>query len=351
MKKMYFYVLAILCMCGCSGVGSKQEAPLRTVETVMPVPADGQSVSVYAGRVKENNLVQVAFKTGGQISRIHVKQGDMVRKGQLLAELDTADYALGVRAYQVQYDQLKEEVARIRTLYERNSVSRNDYEKAEAGLQQLEVALQSNINRMSYTRLYAPADGEITSVNAREAELIDAGMPLFALLQNGELQVLLDVPQKEYLSRHSVSRIVCRTNVSGDEWRMHVQSLTPKADNNQLYKMLLAFADKPGKQITPGMNIDVLIAHQSDSAAAWLVPLRAVREQQGQAYVLVMGADSVLYSRPVQTGDVTSDGRIEVIEGLSGSERVVRTGARTLMPGEKVQPLQPNSPTNIGHQL
>ena len=351
MKKMSFYLLAILCMCGCSGVGSRQEAPLRTVETVMPVPADSQSVSIYAGRVKENNLVQVAFKTGGQISRIHVRQGDKVRKGQLLAELDTADYALGVRAYKVQYDQLSEEVARIRTLYERNAVSRNDYEKAEAGLEQLKVALQTNINRMSYTRLYAPANGEITSVNAREAELVDAGMPLFALLQDGELQVLLDVPQKEYLSRHDVSRIVCRTAVAGEPMRMTVQSLTPKADNNQLYKMLLAFADHPGKQITPGMNIDVLIAHQSGSAAAWLVPLRAVREKEGNAYVLVMGADSVLYSHPVRTGEVTSDGQITLIEGLNGSERIVRTGARTLLPGEKVQPLQPDSPTNIGQQL
>lgn len=62
----------------------------------------------------------------------------------MLAELDDEDYKLGVEALQIQYNQLKDEVARTRKLFEQKSVSANDYEKASAGLRQLGVQLQVN---------------------------------------------------------------------------------------------------------------------------------------------------------------------------------------------------------------
>lgn len=71
---------------------------------------------VYAGIVEEAHLVSLAFKTPGQIEKIFVKEGDYVKKGQLLAQLDDEDYKLGVEAVQIQYDQVKDEVGRAKRL-------------------------------------------------------------------------------------------------------------------------------------------------------------------------------------------------------------------------------------------
>ena len=127
------------------------------------------------GIVREAHTISLGFKTAGQIERICVKEGDYVRRGQLLAELDNADYRLGVEALQIQYDQLEDEVGRTKQLFDRKSISANDYEKAVAGLRQLGVQLQVNKNKLDYTKLYAPTDGYVQSVNFSPAEMVDAG--------------------------------------------------------------------------------------------------------------------------------------------------------------------------------
>ena len=94
----------------------------RTVRVIQPQSLSGQ----------EAHEVSLGFKTAGQIESILVQEGDFVRKGQLLASLDDSDYLLGVEAAQIQYDQLQDEVGRLRKLYESKSVSGNDYQKALA---------------------------------------------------------------------------------------------------------------------------------------------------------------------------------------------------------------------------
>ena len=148
-------------LCGCGGEAEKASGPIHSVMCVRPVPEGGQTVKTLYGVVREAGEVNLGFKTPGQISRICVKEGDFVRKGQLVAELDRADYKLGVEAAQVQYDQLSREVERLKRLRDSKSLSGNDYDKAVAGLRQVEVQLQSNRNKLDYTRLYAPAGGVV----------------------------------------------------------------------------------------------------------------------------------------------------------------------------------------------
>lgn len=83
----------------------------------------------YPGIVREAHTIGLGFKTAGQIERICVKEGDYVRRGQLLAELDAADYRLGVEALQIQYDQLEEEVACARSSFSTKRASRSTITK------------------------------------------------------------------------------------------------------------------------------------------------------------------------------------------------------------------------------
>ena len=173
-KTVLSFVLFLVLFCGCKG--GTGERFVRSVTLVRPVRMGGEYLKSFAGIVQEAKEISLGFKTAGQIERICVKEGDFVRQGQLVAVLDDADYKLGVEALQIQYDQLEDEVARIKQLYEKKSVSVNDYEKAVAGLRQLAVQLQISRNKLDYTRLCAPRDGYVQAINFDEAEMVDAGL-------------------------------------------------------------------------------------------------------------------------------------------------------------------------------
>ena len=111
MKTNVCMVAAALLLCACSG-GDREAARERSVCLTRPEALSEETVKLYSGIVKEAHEISLGFKTAGQIARIHVAEGDRVRRGQLLAELDDADYRLGVEALQVQYDQVRDEVKR-----------------------------------------------------------------------------------------------------------------------------------------------------------------------------------------------------------------------------------------------
>ena len=349
-KNVPFVVLLVLFGCH---KNANQNEPLHCVEVIKPQMVANQAKLTYSGKVKENKQINVAFKVGGPIDKIHAQVGDRVRKGQLLAEIESSDYQLGVMNYEAQYEQLKNEVERITVLYEKKSVSQNDYEKAIAGLKQLEVAVQVNRNKLNYTKLYSPADGVIVAVNYHASELVDAGMAVFSLIEDNNLQVIFDIPASVYAHRADFAQFECYTTFdSQNPIAMQLVTVVPKADDNQLYRVYLRFKNATNRSITPGMNVEVnILMNQPDEQKNVSVPLRAICQRDEETFVWVVNADSTLRKQPVGIANIDMHGNACISEGLDGTESVVQVGAATLQDGERVRILQEKSATNIGNQL
>ena len=324
----------------CGNKSAKQAERLRCVEVVQPETVSDEVVTTYSGRVKETNLVNVAFKTAGPIDKIHVRVGDHVKQGQLLAEIEESDYLLGVQNYEAQYRQLQSEVERIKVLYERKSVSQNDYEKAQTGLKQLEVALKASRNQVQYCKLYAPSDGVIVAVNYNPSELVDAGMTVFSLLEDTERQVIFDLPASVYHDRQTLDRCFCRASFApGERVPMRLATITPKADNNQLFRAYMDFQGKADERFTPGMSVQVEVCRKASQAeqGSVTVPLRAVCQREDVPFVWILQADSTLRKQEVNIASLDAQGKAHIRTGLDGSETIVRAGAATLQEGEKVK--------------
>lgn len=349
-KRVGVVVVAAL-LCGCAG-GPKSEPFVQRVSLTQPVALGGETTRTYSGIVRAAHEVNLGFKTAGQIARIHVSEGDYVRRGQLLAELDDADYRLGVEALQIQYDQLRDEVERTRQLFEQRSVSANDFEKARAGLRQLGVQLQVNRNKLDYTKLYAPTDGYVQAVNFSPAEMVDAGTAFATLLDLSGMEVEVDIPAVEYLRRDRFTRFACRASGVEGEIPLRLSGLPPKADGNQLYHLTLAFAARPDRQLTAGMNVEVRIT-ESDTTRrrGFALPLGAIFLEGDTPSVWVFGADSTVRRRAVVLDNTDAEGRAVVREGLDGSEQIVRAGVSALEEGEKVRVVASPSRTNVGGLL
>ena len=347
----WWIALAAVVLSGCSG--GRSGAPfVRSVYLTTPEAQGDETTRTFSGIVRAANEVNLGFKTAGQIARIHVAEGDYVRRGQLLAELDDADYRLAVEALQIQYDQLKDEVGRTKQLFGEKSVSANDYEKAVAGLRQLGVQLQANRNKLDYTKLYAPMDGYVQKVNFSPAEMVDAGTAFAVLLDISHMEVEVDIPAVEYLQRDRFSRFACRAAGIGGEIPLRLSGLPPKADGNQLYHLTLAFAAQPDRRLTAGMNVEVSITTiDSTRNRSFALPFGAVFLEGDTPSVWVCGADSVVRRRAVVLDNTDAEGRAVVVEGLNGDERIVRAGVSMLEEGEKVRIMEAPSQTNVGGLL
>ena len=347
----------LILTCGCLLYGCRENETrtpfVKSVEITRPLPLAPEEIKSFSGVVQEAKEINLGFKTAGQIEEIYVKEGDYVRQGQPIARLDDADYKLGVEALQIQYDQMQDEVERLKQLLASKSVTGNEYEKAAAGLAQLGVQLQANRNKLEYTRLNAPVSGYIQSVDFEPAEMVDAGTPLVTLLDVARLEVTADIPAELYVRRNRIGGTGCRTPFAPDrEMPMTLTSITPKADNNQLYKMRLAFENGPDARLTAGMNVEVAIRlTRAADSTAFTLPFHALFQEREESCVWVVERDTTVSRRTVTVGGTDSDGRIIVTSGLDGSERIVKAGVGALREHEKVRIIREPSPTNVGGVL
>lgn len=342
-------LLCLLCSCN---EQQKSSSPVHCVEVTSPAPVCETTARNYPGIVREAHEISLGFKTAGQIEHIYVKEGDHVRKGELLAKLDDDDYRLGVEALQIQYDQLADEVARTKKLFEQKSVPANDYEKASAGLKQLGVQLQANKNKLAYTSLYSPADGVIQSVNFSPAEMVDAGTALFTFLDVSRLEVSTDIPSGMFRDMANVTDYSCRIS-SGNgmqTYPMKFSSISPKADGNQLYQLNLTFDKQPGASVTPGMNIEVCLTVKTaeDGKEHFSIPLSSVFKSGDTPCVWVVRQDSTVEKRAVDIDYSFSGEKVTVKDGLDGTERIVRAGVNALHDGEKVNVAEQPGESNVG---
>ena len=131
---------------------------------------------------------------------------------------------------------------------------------------------------------------------------------------------------------------------------MTLISFTPKADNNQLYRMRFAFAEQPDKRVTAGMNVEVCIRVNTDSTG-YALPLSTIFRDGDGVCVWILEPDSTVSKRRIEIGGTTTKGEAVVASGLTGNEKIVRAGVNMLREGEKVRVIDAPSKTNEGGLL
>ena len=358
MKYTMPLLVGALILAGCSGEQTARPS-LHSVYVTTPIAPDPSGETrLLSGVVEEAHGISLGFKTPGQITKLYVKEGDYVHAGQLLAQLDDADYKLGVEAAQIQYDQLSDEVGRARRLYEKNSMSANDFEKASAGLRALAVQLEANKNKLAYTRLYAPTSGYIQSVNFSPAEMVDAGTAVFNLLDVSGMEIVVNIPASLYTPAARTASYECRPQAVKDgRWvPCRFISLVPKADANQLYRMRLAVDRAHTGLLTSGTNVEVAMtlrgAGDADAAPVTIPSSALFRTPEGEESVWVVGADSTVTRRSVGIERSVAGARtVTITSGLGAGETVVRAGVGALHEGEKVEIIAEPAETNVGGLL
>ena len=351
-KSIIAVLLTVCWLAGCrNSENTDNQAAVKNVKTVSPVMMDELTTRTFPGTVKAASVINLGFKTPGQISRIAVREGAFVREGSVIAELDTRDYLLQLEATQIQYDQLKTEVERLETLYRRNSLPANDYEKAKAGLEALGVQLQAHTNIVENTVLKSPVSGYIQSVNFARSEMVNAGMTIVTLIDVSSVSVETELPASLFLRFDDFIGYACRTSLAGnEEIPLSFVGINRKSNSSQLHKMI--FAPKtPASPLAPGMNVEVLISMTENTPQnAYTLPFRTVFSEGDKTFVWIVQNGEVK-KREVLTGGISQGGELIILSGVSHGDEVVEAGQRTLNENDRVNIIQKASETNVGGLL
>lgn len=352
--KFYLSILpALLPLFASCNSSTKPAANEEAVVRIDTVTAPLGAVELqYPGHVVASTEANVSFKVAGTLKRVLVDEGDYVKAGQLLAEIDPVDYQVQLSATEAEYAQVKADAERVMGLYQDGGTTASNYDKARYGLQQIEAKLRNHRNQLGYTRLTAPFSGRVQKRYFTGGENVSAGLPIIKMLSDNALEVQVNLPAASYLDRHNFSSYSCTFDVlPGVQMPLTLIGTLPQANANQLYTMRLALP-KQSERVAPGMSAWVSIALNDSTSTTSCVPATALLEQDGKNYVFAYTPSAGKVSRvPVNIQALHTDGTAEVEGTLKPGDLVVSTGVHHLKDGQKVRLMAPVSKTNVGGLL
>ena len=175
MKRTIFWAL-LLIAAGCSSPKNTRTADPLRVTTIVAAPSAGFGAAVYVGSVEEEASASLSFPVAGTVARTLADEGQRVRKGQLLAELDSTSARQTFDAARASLEQAEDACGRLRQLYEAQSLPEIKWVEAQTRLRQAESLFEIAKKNLSDCALYAPFDGVVGERRASAGETVLPGV-------------------------------------------------------------------------------------------------------------------------------------------------------------------------------
>lgn len=327
-------------------------APLVKTTTVRA--HNGDYSVTYPGMLKAATDVKLSFRVAGPIHKVWVEEGQHVKKGTLLAQLDPRDYTLQYEAAEARYKQVMGETERIMELYKTRSVSENEYDKAVAARKEAGALYHARQNALEDTRLKAPFDGYIQKKYFNSDELVNTGTPVLSMINDQYLEVETAIPAADFIHRRDFREYRMKADLYPDTlFALELLEINRQANVNQLFQA--RFRLKKGKEVplAPGMSAGVTIRYRPGTEKLSLLPVSALLQEEGRSYVWrVESAERKTVRKiPVNVQQVTKEGTAVVHGGLQAGDTVVSAGVHTLKEGQEIRVLPPVAASNIGRLL
>ena len=356
MKRLPLMVAVILIGSFITSCGeqTKDTDRVKTVKIDTVRTESAQTILQYPGKIKAAEDVSLAFRVSGTIRKIHVKDGQPVKAGQLLAELDPTDYQIQLDATEAQYKQVKSEAERVIALYKDGGTTPVAYDKAVYGLKQITALYEHHKDELSYTKLYAPFGGFVQKHLFDAHETVGAGMPVLQMVGQGAPEVEINLPAAEYIRREQFGHYQCTFDIyPGQVYPLKPIGITHKANANQLYTMRLQLETEGLPMPSAGMNTMVSIRLNDGQSHEMKVSTNALLQADGRSCVFVYHPETgIVQSVEVTMLRLTGDGNCIITSPtLKAGDIVVSAGVHAIRNGEKVKPLLPTTETNVGGLL
>jgi membrane fusion protein, multidrug efflux system len=332
-------MLLLLSPAGCGDPKSEaqdteQAPPVIPVSIEVVTPTVLKDVMVLPGTAESYQDVLLGAEQEGQVQWIGAREGQQVKKGQLLAKIDVDAKKAAMQSAQAAYKLAKSQAERRLKLHKRKVVSQEDLDKA---LTQLALA-KSDLERAKIAHqqgfVHSPIAGVINRLYVDPGEFIHRGDPLAEVVNVARIRIKCNVPEMDVrFLKAGQQAMVLVDAFPGDKWLGKLSFVAYKADPATKTFEVWVDVDNSGGQIRPGMigRAAFLRREITDAVTA---PLSALVDKGGERNVFVEVAGKA-QARKVEIGVISVD-RAQILEGLQPGDRLIVQGQKQLEEGMAV---------------
>ncbi|MCP9612048.1 efflux RND transporter periplasmic adaptor subunit [Coprobacter tertius] len=278
--------------------------------------------------------VDLVAETSGKVTGIFFKEGTRVDKGTLLVKVDDSDLQAQLLRAQYQHKLLSERLERQRILFEKDAVSREEYDQVQTDYNMVEADMELLKVKIAKTELRAPFSGIIGFRNVSLGAYLQNNIIVSHLVDDSRLKIDFSIPEK-YASRDLNGAMVkFRTESSDREFSARIYAIDPRVDTKTRTILLRAICENFDKALSPGMFARInLITGRTNKAI--LIPTQSVVPDMDGKSVWVL-RNGKAYSQKVETGQRTED-RIEVISGVMMGDTILISGLMQVREGSSLK--------------
>jgi len=371
-KLIKFLLLVLLLVLGVGAyyIFSSSTTQVENIRTAVVERGDIENVVTATGKLEPREYVDVGAQVTGQLHRLHVDIGDNVKKGDLLAEIDVTLFMAKVDQQRAQLNFLKASLEdkkaqnslakinfqRQQNLYDHNATSLEHLQNAqfslqssnaqvsmlEAQIQQTNSSLRADEANLEFTRIYAPMDGTVVSLSAKQGQTLNANQQAPIILQIADLstmRVKAEVSEADVTKLRLGMELYFKTIGKNKRWYAKLQKVepTPTITNNVVLYNALFDANNSSKRLMTSMTTQVFFLLES-AKDTLIIPVTAVSKEKmkkrdmGTVHVLL--EDGTIQKRRVELG-VSNRVYVEVLSGLQEGEKLILKNKKTKKGGRK----------------
>ena len=364
-----FTLVSLVLMAACSPDKPAVTAPPPEVGVVTVAPRPVPYSASFVAQTESSRQVEILARVAGFLDRIAYAEGDFVKEGQLLfqidpkpfkAQLDAAQGSLA--AQKARLSTAEATLKRVRPLAEQNALSQADLDRAVGDFEMAEAAVHTAIAKLreaelnlDYATIRSPVSGSAGRALQREGAYVggsaetakltyvaalDPIWVTFSISQN-QSATLAEMVEKKLLTPPERNSYEVELVLPGDKiypYRGRINFADPSFSQETGAFMVRASVPNPKKELRPGMFVTVNM-HGAVRPDAVVVPQLALQQGAKGHFVLVANAEDKVEIRPVVVGSYAGDKEIVVEQGLHAGDRVIVDGFARLTPNVPVKPV------------
>jgi RND family efflux transporter MFP subunit len=362
---------------GCKGQPAPSAAapstPPPLAVKALPAAVQEWMVSVpFSGSLRSRSVVEIKSEVAGRLIDAHLSEGDIVRKGQVVAEIDPTNYRLahdqavaalavadaGVVRARVALDHARREKERADNLLRTGGITEKDHQAASTGVKESEAQLQLAEAQREQVRtsisitdksirdchIVAPADGHVQKRYVDQGTLVAPAQPIYTIVDNARLELDCLIPSYRLAEiRPGLSSRFTTPTFGSREFTGLVSAINPMIESDNRSVRVALRINNPGGELRSGMFARGVIEVRRQPGALVIPRSALVGEQEdastGAVYTV---KDDTVHARPIKVGGIQDD-RIWVQDGLQEGELIVVEIGPALKDGSLVKVLSSTS--------
>lgn len=341
MQKRQYVIIAVMAalmtLWGCTGSGGKKperEAAVN-VKTVKVSSSSHVIGKNYMGTVEEEDGANVSFGVIGNVVRVMVEDGQFVRKGQAMAEVDGENVRSAHEISAATLNQAEDAYRRLKDLYDKGTLPEIKMVEMETALAKAKAAEAISRKSVGEIVLRAPFDGYVASSSVHVGASVVPGVTGFKLVKIDRVKVSLSVPEKEIGKVNIGQRVTFSVNALGDSvfsGKIVNRGVTASAISHSY--SVKAVVDNRSHKLLPGMVCKVRLEN-TEGDYTIVVPQQAIQISGQDKFVWVVN-DGKAHRQPVTTGDIINEG-VVIESGLTSGDIVIVEGQNKVCEGMGVR--------------